>query len=314
MNAQTTPWTTQQMPAQTGRTAIITGANSGIGLETAAALAAAGAHVIMACRSPERAADALALLRQRAPGAQITPMPLDLSSLASVRRFAEDFREQHTRLDLLINNAGILGVPFAHTVDGFESQMGTNHLGHFALTGLLIDPLLATPGARVITVGSMGHWRAKPLALDDLHCARRTYDPFSAYCDSKLANLLFMTELGRRLQTRGAELISAGGHPGGAATSIKKTEPGSFAEWRMRMMTPIALRWFINTAEVGALSTLYAATMPGVRNNDYYGPDRMFGMKGYPAPAKRSKAAQDAEAARRLWQVSAEQTGVSYLD
>jgi NAD(P)-dependent dehydrogenase (short-subunit alcohol dehydrogenase family) len=314
MNAQTPPWTTQQMPAQTGRTAIVTGANSGIGLETAAALAAAGAHVIMACRSPERAADALAQLRSRTPGARITPMPLDLSSLASVRAFAERFGEQHRRLDLLINNAGILGVPFAHTADGFESQIGTNHLGHFALTGLLIDPLLATPGARVITVGSMGHWRAKPLDLDDLHCARRPYDPFSAYCQSKLANLLFMTELGRRLQTRGADLISAGGHPGGAATSIKKTEPGSFAEWRMRLMTPIALRWFINTAEVGALSTLYAATMPGVRNNDYYGPDRVFGMKGYPAPAKRSKAAQDADAARRLWRVSTEQTGVAYLD
>jgi NAD(P)-dependent dehydrogenase (short-subunit alcohol dehydrogenase family) len=314
MNAKTPPWTTQQMPTQTGRTAIITGANSGIGLETAAALAAAGARVIMACRSPERAADALAQLRSRAPGAEIMPMPLDLSSLASVRAFAEGYRERHTRLDLLINNAGILGVPFARTVDGFESQMGTNHLGHFALTGLLIDPLLATPGARVITVGSMGHWRAKPLDLDDLHCARRPYDPFSAYCQSKLANLLFMTELGRRLQTRGADLISAGGHPGGAATSIKKTEPGSFAEWRMRMMTPIALRWFINTAEIGALSTLYAATMPGVRNNDYYGPDRVFGMKGYPAPAKRSKAAQDADAARRLWQVSTEQTGVAYLD
>jgi NAD(P)-dependent dehydrogenase (short-subunit alcohol dehydrogenase family) len=314
MNAKTPPWTTQQMPTQTGRTAIITGANSGIGLETAAALAAAGARVIMACRSPERAADALAQLRSRAPGAEIMPMPLDLSSLASVRAFAEGYRERHTRLDLLINNAGILGVPFARTVDGFESQMGTNHLGHFALTGLLIDPLLATPGARVITVGSMGHWRAKPLDLDDLHCARRPYDPFSAYCQSKLANLLFMTELGRRLQTRGADLISAGGHPGGAATSIKKTEPGSFAEWRMRLMTPIALRWFINTAEVGALSTLYAATMPGVRNNDYYGPDRVFGMKGYPAPAKRSKAAQDADAARRLWRVSTEQTGVAYLD
>jgi NAD(P)-dependent dehydrogenase (short-subunit alcohol dehydrogenase family) len=314
MNAHTPPWTTQQMPAQTGRTAIITGANSGIGLETAAALAAAGAHVIMACRSPERAADALALLRRRAPGADITPMPLDLSSLASVRAFAEGFRKRHGRLDLLINNAGILGVPFAHTADGFESQMGTNHLGHFALTGLLIEPLLATPGARVITVGSMGHWRAKPLDLDDLHYAKRPYDPFSAYCASKLANLLFMTELGRRLHAHGAGLVSAGGHPGGADTNIEKARPGSLKAMRIRLMRPIALRWFINTAEVGALSTLYAATMPGVGNNDYYGPDRVFGMKGYPAPAKRSKASQDVEAARRLWRVSAEQTGVSFLD
>jgi NAD(P)-dependent dehydrogenase (short-subunit alcohol dehydrogenase family) len=310
----TRKWTTAEIPPQHGRTAIVTGANSGLGLETSAALAAAGARVVMACRNPEKAAAALAEVRARAPKADVVLMALDLANLASVRAFAAELSRQHAQLDLLINNAGILGVPFARTVDGFESQMGTNHLGHFALTGLLIDPLLATPGARVITVGSMGHWRAKPLDLDDLHCARRPYDPFSAYCQSKLANLLFMTELGRRLQTRGADLISAGGHPGGAATSIKKTEPGSFAEWRMRMMTPIALRWFINTAEIGALSTLYAATMPGVRNNDYYGPDRVFGMKGYPAPAKRSKAAQDADAARRLWQVSTEQTGVAYLD
>lgn len=307
-------WTTDRMPSQAGRTAMVTGANSGIGLETSAALAAAGAKVIMACRSPDKAAAAMAEIRRRVPQADVALMKLDLSSLASVRDFASEFRDRHARLHLLINNAGIMGTPFSQTVDGFESQMGTNHLGHFALTGLLIDPLLATPDARVITVGSMGHWRAKPLDLADLHCAHRPYKPFDAYCASKLANLLFMKELGRRLEARGGAQVSAGGHPGGADTSIQKSEPGSFAEWRMNVMRPIALRWFINTAEVGALSTLYAATMPGVRNDDYYGPDRVFGMKGYPAPAKRSRLAQDAKAAQRLWQVSAEQTGVSYLD
>ncbi len=307
-------WTTDQMPSQSGRIAVITGANSGLGLETTIALAAAGAQIIMACRSPERAADALAEAQRRVPGAQITPMKLDLSSLDSVRAFADAFNARHARLDLLINNAGIMGTPFEKTVDGFESQMGTNHLGHFALTGLLIDRLTSSPDARVITVGSMGHWRAKPLALDDLHYQHRPYSPFGAYCASKLANMLFMTELGRRLESRGVRMISAGGHPGGADTNIKKAEPNSFAALRMRIMRPIALRYLINTAEIGALSTLYAATMPSVRNNDYYGPDRVFGMKGHPAPAKRSALAMDGQAARQLWQVSAAQTGISYLD
>lgn len=307
-------WTTQKMPSQAGRIAVVTGANSGIGLETSAALAAGGAKVIMACRNPDKAAAAIDEIRRRAPQADVAPMKLDLSSLASVRVFADEFRAAHARLDLLINNAGIMGTPFSHTADGFESQIGTNHFGHFALTGLLIEPLLATPGARVITVGSMGHWRAKPLELSDLHYSKRRYKPFDAYCASKLANLLFMKELGRRFEARGASQISAGGHPGGADTSIQKAEPGSFAEWRMNLMRPIALRWFINTAQIGALSTLYAATMPGVRNGDYYGPDRVFGMKGYPAPAKRSRLADDADVAQRLWRVSAEQTGVSYLD
>ena len=310
----TQPWTTQQMPSQSGRVAVVTGANSGLGLETTIALAAAGAKVILACRSPERAAGALAELQRRVPNADATLMALDLSSLASVRAFASTFCAQYSRLDLLINNAGIMGVPFQQTMDGFESQIGTNHLGHFALTGLLIEPLLATSGARVVTVGSMGHWRAKPLALEDLHYSQRQYHPFHAYCASKLANLLFMKELGRRFAARGASVVSAGGHPGGADTNIQKADPGSFAALRMAIMKPVALRYFINTAEVGALSTLYAATAPGVGNDDYFGPDRVFGMKGYPAPAKRSALAQDAESAQRLWKVSAEMTGVSFLD
>lgn len=309
-----TNWTADQIPPQSGRVAIVTGANSGLGLETAAALAAAGAEVVMACRSPERAAGALELLHQRAPDARIMPMKLDLSSLASVRAFADSFRSRHQRLDLLINNAGIMGTPFALTADGFESQMGTNHLGHFALTGLLIEPLRAAPAARVVTVGSMGHWRAKPLDLDDLHFERREYHPFAAYCASKLANLLFMMELGRRLDARGETLISAGGHPGGAATNIKKAEAGSFKALYMRLMTPIALRYLINSAKIGALSTLYAAVAPDVRNNDYYGPDRVFGMRGYPAPARRSALAQDADVARKLWDRSAELTGIAFLD
>jgi len=307
-------WTTAQMPSQAGRIAVVTGASSGMGLETAVGLAAAGAKVIMACRNPAKAATALAEVHRRAPGSDVTLMTLDLSSLASVRAFAREFNEQHARLDLLINNAGIMGVPQSRTVDGFESQMGTNHLGHFALTGLLIERLLATPGARVITVGSLGHWRAPGLDLDDLHYERSPYSEFGAYCNSKLANLLFFLELSRRLDARGSGLVAAAAHPGFAATNIKPmpTHPIG-AAWR-RFITPIAIKYVIGTAESGALPILHAATAPGVANNEYYGPDGFKELRGNPAPARRSSKADDAAAARRLWEVSSRLTGVSYLD
>lgn len=310
----TSTWTSDQMPSQAGRVAIVTGANSGIGLESSIALAAAGATVVMACRNPAKATDALARVRQRVPNANARLMTLDLASLASVRGFAQAFGDRHAQLDLLINNAGILGVPFGRTVDGFESQMGTNHLGHFALTGLLIDKLMTTRGARVVTVCSLGHWRSKGLNLDDLNYERTPYTPFGGYANSKLANLLFVQELSRRLIARNSTVISAASHPGGAATNISAATASPLkAAWH-RMITPLSLRFFINTAEVGALSTLYAATMPGVAGNDYYGPDRMWGLKGYPGKAKRSQLSCDGEVAKRLWDVSARLTGVPYLD
>jgi NAD(P)-dependent dehydrogenase (short-subunit alcohol dehydrogenase family) len=311
-------WTTAQIPSQAGRTAVVTGANSGLGLETSVALAAAGARVIMACRNPEKAATALAELRRRVPGSDVALMTLDLSSLASVRAFAREVNERHSRLDLLINNAGIMGVPLSKTVDGFESQMGTNHLGHFALTGLLIDRLMATPGARIITLGSLGHWRAKGLNLDDLGHERSQYSNFGAYCNSKLANLLFVLELSRRLAARGADVVAAAAHPGFAATNIKPVPTNPIiapisAAYR-RMITPIAVKYLLNSAEIGALSTLYAATVPGVSGNDYFGPDGFKELRGYPAPATRHPSANDAATAQRLWEVSAALTGISYLD
>lgn len=305
-------WTTAQMPSQAGRTAIVTGANSGIGLETSAALATAGAKVILACRNPAKAGAALETLRHRVPQADVSMMTLDLSSLASVRSFAETFRREHARLDLLINNAGILGVPLAFTVDGFESQMATNHLGHFALTGLLIEPLMATPGARVITVGSLGHWRGK-LDPDDLNYANTPYTPFGGYANSKLANLLFVLELSRRLAALGSKLIAAAGHPGGADTTIKPRKDSFGQRFEDAVIAPIARRYLINTAAAGALPTLYAATMPDVRGNDYYGPDGFMGLRGHPAKARRSARAGDTDVARRLWEASARLTGVSYL-
>lgn len=307
-------WTTAQIPPQLGRVAVITGANSGLGLETAIALAQAGAKVIMACRSPDKAAAALSELRARVPQADAELMRLDLASLASVREFADSFKAQHARLDLLINNAGILGVPLTHTVDGFESQMGTNHLGHFALSGLLIERLLSTAGARIITVGSLGHWRAGGLDPEDLSYQHTPYTPFAGYCKSKLANLLFVLELSRRLQARGAPLIAAAAHPGGAATNIKKSEGPLRAAFE-RAIAPVVSKFLINTAAMGALPTLYAATMPGVQNNDYFGPDGFMEFRGHqPRPAKRHRSALDAELAQRLWQASARATGVSFLE
>ncbi len=307
-------WTTAQMPSQAGRVAIVTGANSGIGLETTIALANAGASVIMACRNPDKAAGALAEIRRRMPQGKVTPMTLDLASQASVRAFAETCQRQHSRLDLLINNAGIMGVPMSRTVDGYESQMGTNHLGHFTLTGLLIDRLLATAGARVVTVGSLGHWRGDVKILDDLNYERTPYSPFGGYCNSKLANLLFVTELARRLADKGSGIISAAAHPGGADTNIKKKTYSLGARIHDAIVEPIARKYLVNTAAGGALPTLYAATAPGVAGNDYYGPGGFMAFKGPVVKARRKRSATDPAAAQKLWNASAKLTGLSYLD
>jgi NAD(P)-dependent dehydrogenase (short-subunit alcohol dehydrogenase family) len=305
-------WTAQQMPSQAGRVAVVTGASGGLGLETAIALAAAGATVVMACRNPDKAAAALAQLRQRAPRADARAMALDLASLGSVRAFARAFKRRHARLDLLINNAGILGVPFARTVDGFESQMSVNHLGHFALTGLLIGRLLATPGARIVTVASLGHWLAR-LDLNDINYERSRYTPFLGYCNSKLANLLFTQELSRRLKVARADVVAVAAHPGGAATSIKQHINGPVGARVDQLLTPLMLRFFINTARQGALPALYAAAAPGVVNGGYYGPDGPIEFRGHPAKAALRPDARNPFAAQRLWQVSSQLTGVSFL-
>ncbi|WP_206675497.1 oxidoreductase [Solimonas terrae] len=306
-------WTVERMPPQSGRIAVVTGANSGLGLQTAIALAGAGAKVVMACRSPARAAAALDTLRERVPQADAELMTLDLSSLASVQAFADAYRQRHARLDLLINNAGILGAPFGRTVDGFENHLGTNHFGHFALTGRLIDCILATPGARIVTVGSLGHWRGK-LDLDDLDYQRTPYVPFAGYANSKQANLLFVTELARRLAAKGSDVIAAAAHPGGADTTIKPRTDSFKQRFEDAVIAPIARRYLINTAAQGALPTLYVATMPGVQHNDYYGPDGFAGLRGYPAKARRRGNACDPALARRLWALSETLTGVAYLD
>jgi NAD(P)-dependent dehydrogenase (short-subunit alcohol dehydrogenase family) len=304
------PWTHADVPDQSGRIAVVTGANSGIGLEAAKTLAGAGAHVVLACRDAAKAEAAAAELRAAAPRASLELLPLDLASLASVRDFAKAFADRHARLDLLINNAGVMAIPRRLTADGFEMQLGTNHLGHFALTGLLLPRLLAAPGARVVTVSSTAH-RGGRLFWDDLHGERR-YQRWLHYGQSKLANLLFCYELDRRLRAAGLPLLSAACHPGYSATNLQFVGARMDGSRSMERLMGWANRVFSQDARMGALPTLYAATAPDVQGGDYYGPDRMFETRGHPKKVGSSTRSRDAESARRLWELSERATGVRY--
>jgi NAD(P)-dependent dehydrogenase (short-subunit alcohol dehydrogenase family) len=288
------------IPDQSGRSAVVTGANSGIGFETARALAAKGARVVLACRSEERGRDAERRLRAAVPDADARFEPLDLGSLASVRAFAEKLRASEPRLDLLVNNAGVMMPPYGKTADGFETQLGTNHLGHFALTGLLLGALRATPGSRIVTVSSLAHFWGR-IDFDDLQ-SERSYNPTRAYGQSKLANLLFVRELARRLAAAGSDTVAAAAHPGSTRTELQR---------HSGLMNAV-VKVFSQTPPEGALPTLYAATAPGVRGGDYFGPSGFAGCLGPPGPARSSPRAKDAAAARRLWDVSEQLTGVRF--
>jgi NAD(P)-dependent dehydrogenase (short-subunit alcohol dehydrogenase family) len=298
------PWTASNIPDQHDRLAIVTGANSGIGLVTARELARAGARVIMACRDIDKGDNAAAAIRADVAGAQVEVRALDLASLDSVRHFADHYSEP--RLDLLINNAGVMAPPKRTTADGFELQFGTNHLGHFALTGLLLSRLLATPAARVVTVSSTAHKFGR-IDFDDLH-GERSYRRWLRYGQSKLANLLFALELDRRLRTAGADVISVAAHPGYAATNLQFAATPSRIE---RLGSAVLNRIYAQDAERGALPTLYAATEP-VPGGSFVGPDGFQEMRGYPTLVKPTRAARNPETARRLWQVSEELTGVFF--
>jgi NAD(P)-dependent dehydrogenase (short-subunit alcohol dehydrogenase family) len=300
-------WTLDAMPDQTGRTALVTGATSGLGLAAAAALAAAGARVLVGARDRERGKRAL----ERVPGGEL--VELDLADLDSVRRAASDVRDRTgDALHLLMNNAGVMGTPPGVTVDGFETQIGTNHLGHAALTWLLMPALRGAGAARVVALSSIAH-RGPGLDVDDLHFARRSYLASHAYSQSKLANLLFATELDRRLRASGdtgGGVISVAAHPGLTDTALLST---SLRTRGGAWLLPAA--WLVNTivtqpVERGVLPQLYAATAPQVRGGDYVGPGGLGESRGYPAPARRSAAAQDVELARRLWDVTAAATAV----
>ncbi len=293
-------WTAQNIPPQGGRVAIVTGANSGIGYETAKALAAKGATVVMACRNLEKANAAADKIRQEVPEAKLTVMKLDLADLASVRAFTEAFRAKYDTLELLINNAGIMIPPLTKTKDGFEVQFGANHLGHFALTGLLLPLIQNTQGARVVNVSSGAH-RMGSIDFDNLQ-AEKGYKPWAAYGQSKLANLLFTLRLNELFRETKTDAFAAASHPGYTATNLQGD-----SVWA-RVLNPLLGQ----TPEMGALPTLYAATAPDVKPNDYYGPDGLGGMRGYPKETSTAEAAKDAAVAKRLWTVSEELTGVHY--
>jgi NAD(P)-dependent dehydrogenase (short-subunit alcohol dehydrogenase family) len=301
-------WTAEHIPDQSGRVALVTGANSGIGFEAAAALAAKGAHVVLACRDAGRAKAALDAIRARRPDASLEVQPLDLASLASIRACADRVLADHARLDLLLNNAGVMAIPRRTTADGFEMQLGTNHLGHFALTGLLLDRLLAAPAARVVTVSSSAH-RPGRIHWDDLQL-ERGYRKWTAYAQSKLANLLFAYELDRRLRRRGTRMASTAAHPGYAATNLQFVGARMENARATERFFALGNRLLGQSAADGALPTLYAATSPDVVSGDYVGPSRMFEAWGPPKKVASSARSHDADTARRLWERSEELTGV----
>jgi len=302
-------WTTERIPSQAGKTALITGANSGIGYQAALELARHGAHVLLGCRNEAKGQAALERLRREAPGASAEVVQLDMASLASIRAFAAAFPGRGIALDLLINNAGVMALPKRElTEDGFERQFGTNHLGHFALTGLLLPALLAAPAPRVVTVASLAH-RTGKIEFDNLQ-RERGYEGWDAYNASKLANILFAKELDRRARAAHSRLLSVAVHPGVSTTSIFENGPGTtnLKAIMVKLLAPVLMQ----NDEAGALPTLYAATSPAAHGGEYIGPDGFGELKGSPVVVQPRPQALDVAVGERLWAVSEELTGVHY--
>ncbi|WP_428954816.1 oxidoreductase [Streptomyces sp. cg35] len=300
-------WNASDIPDQSGRTAVVTGANSGIGYVTARELARAGARVVLACRSEERGTAAVDRLRGEVPGAEAAFEALDLGDLASVRGFAEGWAGRP--LDLLVNNAGVMALPYGRTADGFETQFGVNHLGHFALTGLLLPSLLEAAAPRVVSVSSGLHALAN-IDIGDLN-SEKTYRRWIAYGRSKTANLLFVHELARRAADAGVPLLAAAAHPGYAATSLQARGAQMEGRKAMERFYEVGNRVFGQSAEGGALPTLYAATAPDVRGDGFYGP-RVMMWRGAPAPSWRASWTRNDVAGERLWAASEQLTGVVF--
>ena len=302
-------WTAERIPDQSGRTVIVTGANSGLGLVTARELARKGARVVLGCRNLDKGRVALTDVQAAAATAGDAPQleELDLASLASVRSFAERIQAEHDGLDLLINNAGVMAPPRQRTADGFELQFGTNHLGHFALTGLLLPAMQGRDDARVVTLSSNAHKFGR-IAFDNLNGDRR-YFRWRAYGQSKLANLLFALELDRRLRAGDSSMRSLAAHPGYAATNLQTAAPPLVDRVVMKLSNAVIAQ----SDEMGALPTLFAAAQPGLEGGMYIGPDGPGEHRGYPKIVRPNSAARDEATARRLWEVSEELTGVSIL-
>ena len=293
-------WTTADIPDQTGRIAVVTGANTGLGYETAAALATRGAHVVLAVRNVEKGKQAAARI-----GGDVSVVELDLTSLAAIRTAADELKSRFDHLDLLINNAGVMTTPKATTADGFELQFGTNHLGHFAFTGLLVDHVADVPGARVVTVSSNGHKMFADIHFDDLQW-ERSYSRLRAYSQSKLANLLFTYELQRRLAD-GHAAVAVAAHPGVSSTELVRNLP-SVLQPILNVVSPRLSQ----SAAMGALPTLRAATDPGALGGQYFGPDGFGEQRGHPKVVASSEESHDLAMQRRLWAVSEELTGVTF--
>jgi NAD(P)-dependent dehydrogenase (short-subunit alcohol dehydrogenase family) len=298
-------WTAEDIPDQSGRSAIVTGANSGLGLVTARELARSGARVVLACRNLDKGHEAVDQIRAAVPDAQVQLEELDLASLASVRGFAERFKSTHDGLDLLINNAGVMAPPRHRTADGFELQFGTNHLGHFLLTTLLLDSMEGREDARVVTLSSTAH-KIGRISFDNLD-GDRHYFRWRAYGQSKLANLLFALELDRRLRSQGSTVKSLAAHPGYAATNLQSASPPLLDRLVMRVSNKLIAQ----SEEMGALPTLFAATQPGLEGGTYVGPDGPSEQRGHPTIVQPNSRARDEATARRLWQVSEELTGAA---
>lgn len=308
------PWTEDRIPDLSGKVAIVTGANSGLGLETTRALAAKGALVVLACRNAAKAEEAMASIRAGLPDAKLEFLALDLASLASVKVAAETFLARHPQLHLLCNNAGLMGLPYSTTADGFEMLLGANHLGHFAFTGLLLPALRNTPGGRVITVSSLTERKGR-IDLDDLPWQKTPYKRAGAYARSKLANMLFALELDRRLRRAGLPISSLAAHPGYSATNIVYgggKQGVSLLRKLWNQMAALGNVLLAQPAALGALPTLYAATAPDLQGGDYIGPDGFIQFRGYPVKVQPSRQAQDPVLAAALWQRSEELTGVRF--
>ncbi len=299
-----TKWTADDITDQSGRVAVVTGANSGLGLETARGLAGKGASVVLAVRDLDRGRAAIEAIRADHGDADLELQELDLASLDSIRAAAAEIGRRFERIDLLINNAGVMYTPRLKTVDGFEMQLGTNHLGHFAFTGLVLERLSGVSGSRVVTVSSIGHRIMSKIDFDDLQAEKR-YRRVAAYGRSKLANLLFTYELERRLRAAGAETAALAAHPGGSDTELGRHVPGG------RLFAPM-LKAMAQSAAMGALPTLRAATDPTAQGGQYYGPDGFRETKGHPVLVSSSDRSHDAQTQQKLWVASEELTNVQY--
>ncbi len=294
-------WDANNIADQSGKIAIVTGASSGIGYETARVLANKNAKVIIAVRNPQKGEKALEKIKAENAGADVSVMIVDLADLKSVEKFAKEYRKKYDRLDLLINNAGVMVPPYSKTSDGFELQFGTNHLGHYALTGHLVDLLKKTAGSRVVNVSSMAHNRGN-LQFDDLNWENRKYKPWSAYGDSKIANIYFTRELKKRFEANNIDVMVTAAHPGWTATELQRnTGLASFLN-----------NFFAQDISMGALPTLYAAVGEDVNSGDYFGPSGFMEMNGYPKKVDSNKLSKDDKIAVMLWKVSEDLTNVKY--